>query len=204
MPEDLIPRFKERFGIEEIHQGYGQSEVMSLLARRPGKSYPANSLGDPANGIEIKLLDDADLEVAAGEVGEFCVRPNEPCAIFNGYWQNPEATVRAWRNLWYHTGDLGRGDEAGNFFFVDRKADFIRYKGRNISSFAVEAAVSAHPAVAQCAAHGIVSAELASEAELKVCIVRVPDTDSSPEEIARFTIWAPRLCPTSTGFSISS
>ncbi len=186
MPEDLIPRFMERFGIEEMHQGYGQSEVMSLVSRRRGKKYAPNALGDPADGIELKLLDDGDFEVAPGEVGEFCVRPLEPYATFNGYWRDPEATLRAWRNLWYHTGDLGRRDEDGNLFFVDRKADFIRYKGRNISSFAVETAVGAHPAVAQCAAHGVTSAELAAEAEIKVCIVCKPGANASAEEIARF------------------
>ena len=186
MPEDLMPRFKERFGIEEIHQGYGQSEVMSLLSRRRGREYEPNSLGQAADGIEVRLLDDGDFEVAPGEVGEFCVRPLEPYAIFNGYFRNPEATIRAWRNLWYHTGDLGRQSESGEFFFVDRKADFIRYKGRNISSFAVEAAVGAHPAVLQCAAHGVTSEELEAEAELKVCIVCKPGQSAAPEEIARF------------------
>ena len=186
LPEDLIPRFRERFGIELIYQGYGQSEVMSLLSRRPGKSYAPNGLGEPNEGIEVALLDDRDLEVPPGEVGEFCIRPLEPFAIFNGYWRDPEATVRAWRNLWYHSGDLGRKDEDGNHFFVDRKADFIRYKGRNISSFAVEAAVGAHSAVAQCAAHGVVSKELEAEAELKVCVVRRPGESVTAEEIARF------------------
>ncbi len=186
MPEDLIPRFKARFGIEEIHQGYGQSEVMALLSRRPGRSYKPNSLGEATDGIEVRLLDDDDLEVAAGEAGEFCVRPLEPYTIFNGYWRNPEATVQAWRNLGYHTGDLGRADEDGELYFVDRKADFIRYKGRNISSFAVEAAVSGHPAVLQCAVHGVTSEELESEAELKACIVLRSGAEVSAEEVARF------------------
>ena len=92
----------------------------------------------------------------------------------------------AWRNLWYHTGDLGRGDEDGDLFFVDRKADFIRYKGRNISSFAVEASVAAHPAVSQCAVHGVTSEELESEAELKACIVLRSGERATAEEIARF------------------
>ena len=186
MPEDLIPRFKERFGIEEIHQGYGQSEVMSVLSRERGKTYKPNALGEPSPGTEVRLLDDGDFEVAPGEVGELCVRPTEPFALFNGYWRNPEATVRAWRNLWYHTGDLMRRDEDGEFFFVDRKADFIRYKGRNISSFAVEAAVGAHPAVLQCAVHGVVSEELEAEAELKACVVCKPGESLDAATLARF------------------
>lgn len=186
LPDELAPRFKTRFGIDEMPQGYGQSEVMLLLSRRPGSSYPPNALGDVADGIDVRLLGDDDREVPPGSVGEFCVRPLEPYAIFNGYFGDAPATVRAWRNLWYHTGDLGRRDADGHHFFVDRKADFIRYKGRNISSFAVEAAVGAHPAVLQCAAHGVVSAELEAEAELKVCVVRRPGEAVSAEELARF------------------
>jgi carnitine-CoA ligase len=186
MPDALIEPFKRRFGIEEIHQGYGQSEVMALIARRPGRRYAPNSLGEPADGIEVKILDDRDYEVAPGETGEFCIRPLEPYAIFNGYFERPELTLRAFRNLWYHTGDLARRDADGEYFFVDRKADFIRYKGRNIASIEVEAVVGTHPAVAQAAAHGVRSEELESEAELKVCVVRKPGQELGAEELARF------------------
>jgi crotonobetaine/carnitine-CoA ligase len=186
LPAELIEPMKERFGIDEILQGYGQSEVMALLAHKPGRRYPPNALGEAADGVELRLLDDDDREVAAGETGEFCVRPTTPFAIFNGYFDDDAATVRAWRNLWYHTGDLGRRDESGNYYFVDRKKDFIRYKGRNLSSFAVEAAVTAHPAVAQCAAHGVVSAELAAEAEVKVCVVLKPGATLTAEALCRF------------------
>ena len=186
MPDALIEPFKRRFGIEEIHQGYGQSEVMSVLARRPGRRYKPNSLGEAAPGIELALLDDADRPMAIGETGELCVRPLEPFAIFNGYFHAPELTLRAFRNLWYHTGDLARRDADGEYFFVDRKADFIRYKGRNIASIEVEAVVASHPAVAQAAAHGIRAAELESEAELKVCVVRKAGAALEAEELARF------------------
>jgi crotonobetaine/carnitine-CoA ligase len=186
MPDALVDPFKQRFGIESIHQGYGQSEVMGMVNRRPGRTYAANALGDPAPGIEIRLLDDRDVEVGPGEVGEFCVRPLEPWSIFNGYFDEPELTVRAFRNLWYHTGDLGRRDADGQWFFVDRKADFIRFKGRNVASVEVEAAVAAHPAVAQAAAHGVQAEELESEAELKVCVVCKPGQRVTAEELARF------------------
>ena len=187
LPDSLIGPMKERFGIETLDQGYGQSEVLGLLHRPDdGKPHKPGSLGQPMAGLEVRLLDDGDREVAPGEVGEFCVRPTEPHVIMSGYFEDPEATLRAWRNLWYHTGDLGRRDEDGDWFFVDRKADFIRYKGRNVSSFAVEAAVAAHPAVAECAAHGVRSAELEHEAEIKVCVVLRPGATLAPEELARF------------------
>jgi crotonobetaine/carnitine-CoA ligase len=186
LPAALEEPFKKRFGIETIFQGYGQSEVMTALARTPGKTWKPNSLGEPQAGIQVELLDEDDRPVAAGEVGELCVRPLEPFAIFNGYFGDDAATLRAWRNLWYHTGDLLRRDDDGELFFVDRKADFIRYKGRNLSSFAVEAAVAAHPAVAQVAAHGVTSEELEAEAEMKVCVVRKPGARVTAEELARF------------------
>jgi len=185
-PDHLVPVFKQRFGLEEIFQGYGQSEVLGMINRTPGTTYPPNALGDLAEGIEVELLDDDDRAVGIDEPGEFCVRPTEPFTIFNGYWRNPEATLRAWRNLWYHTGDLGRRDAEGHYYFVDRKADFIRYKGRNISSFAVEATLSAHPAVQLCGVHGIPSEELDSEAEIKACVVLKPGESATPEQLARF------------------
>jgi crotonobetaine/carnitine-CoA ligase len=114
------------------------------------------------------------------------VRPTAPFQIFNGYFNAPEATVSAWRNLWYHTGDLARRDAGGAYYFVDRKKDFIRFKGRNISSFQVEAAFAAHPAVQQCAAHAVTSEELAAEAEMKVCVVLKPGAAATPAELCRF------------------
>jgi crotonobetaine/carnitine-CoA ligase len=188
LPDDLIEPMKKRFGIETIDQGYGQSESLAMFSRNAKDlhKYKPGSLGDPVPGIEIKLLDDDDIEVPAGDEGEFCIRPTEPYVIFNGYFQNPEATLESFRNLWFHTGDLGRCDAEGNYFFVDRKADFIRFGGRNISSFSVEAAVNAHPAVQQCAAHGVTSAELDSEAELKVVVVLRQGEQVSHEDIARF------------------
>jgi crotonobetaine/carnitine-CoA ligase len=186
MPDDLVPRFLERFGMERIYQGYGQSEVMGMLQRRHGRTYEANSIGEAMGGLEVTLKGEQDLEIASGEVGELCVRPMEPYVIFNGYFRDPQATLRATTNLWYHTGDLGRKNEAGDYFFVDRKADYIRFKGRNISSFAVEAACSAHASVLLCAAHGVVSEQLSSEAELKVCVVLKPGAALSEEALARF------------------
>jgi crotonobetaine/carnitine-CoA ligase len=186
-PDHLLEPFKQRFGLRTIDQGYGQSEVMGVCHRvDDGKPKKPGSLGTALPGVEIRLLDDDDREVPPGEVGEFAVRPTEPNVIFSGYFNDDAATVRAWRNLWYHTGDLGRRDEDGDYFFVDRKADFIRYKGRNVSSFAVEMAVRQHPAVADCAAHGVTSEELETEAEMKVVVVLKAGQKLEAAELARF------------------
>ncbi|MCC7078578.1 MAG: AMP-binding protein [Acidimicrobiia bacterium] len=187
MPENLIEPFKARFGIEQIFQGYGQSEMLGVLSRvDDGKTeWGANSSGKPNDSIELALLDDDDNPVQTGEVGEMCVRTKEPFGIFNGYFHNPEATLAAFRNLWYHTGDLARCDENGHYYFVDRKADYIRHKGRSVSSFAVEATVNSHPAVLQSAAFGV-TAELDSEAEIKLDVVLQPDAELTAEDLCRW------------------
>ncbi len=190
MPDAIMGPFKERFGIDIIQQGYGQSEIMGLISRvDDGKTrWKENSAGSPLPGIEVVLLDEDDRPVTAGEVGEFCVRPTEPHVLFNGYFGDPEATLEACRNLWYHTGDLGRHDGDGQFFFADRKRDLIRFMGRSISSFAVEAAVMAHPGVRQVAAFGVPCDDLSSEAEVMVAVVRADGPEGSAltaEDLAR-------------------
>jgi crotonobetaine/carnitine-CoA ligase len=188
MPDAILEPFKARFGIEVIQQGYGQSEVMGLISRVDGSGVRWNpgSVGVPLPGIEVRLLNDDDREVPPGEVGEFCVRPTEPYVLFNGYFGDPEATLAAHRNLWYHTGDLGRLDGDAQFHFVDRKRDLIRHKGRSVSSMAVEQAVRAHPDVYEVAAFGIATEALASEAEIMVAVVANPGAVIDPAQLARF------------------
>lgn len=188
MPDAILEPFKARFGIESIQQGYGQSEIMGLISRvdDAGRNWNPGSVGVPLPGIDVRLLDEEDREVPQGEVGEFCVRPTEPNVLFTGYFGDPAATLAAFRNLWYHTGDLGRLDEDAQFHFVDRKRDVIRYKGRSVSSMAVEQAVRAHPCVREVAAFGIATAELASESEIVVAVVLEPDAEVDPGQLARF------------------
>lgn len=186
MPDDLLGPFQQRFGIDSLSQGYGQSEIMALLVRGGDRQWKPYSLGAPLDDLEVRLLDDDGNEVGVDAVGEFCVRPKGPAIIFNGYFNNPEATAAAFHGEWYRTGDLGRRDADGHYFFVDRKSDFIRYKGRNVSSLQVEGVVMRHPAVKAAAVFGIPSDELASEAEIKLDVIVDPDANVTPEELARF------------------
>ncbi|MFZ0666675.1 MAG: AMP-binding protein [Acidimicrobiales bacterium] len=188
MPDRLMEPFKKRFGIDIIQQGYGQSEVMGLISRIDDDAHNWNpgTAGSPLPGIEVRLFDSEDREVPVGDVGEFCVRPTEPFVLFNGYFADPEATLAATRNLWYHTGDLGHVDEDGQFYFVDRLRDLIRFKGRSVSSLAVEETVRSHPDVAQVAAFGIPSDELESEAEIMVAVVRKPGSALDARELATY------------------
>lgn len=188
MPEDVIGPFCERFGMDSVIQGYGQSEALGILVRlnSPGKVWTANALGTPLSDLDIKLMDDEGVAVATGEVGEFCLQPLQDYVIFNGYFDNPEATRNAYFGDRYRSGDLGRQDANGDYFFVDRKKDFIRYKGRNISSLQVESIAMRHPAVAAAAVYGLPSAELASESEMKMDVVLNPEQALRTEDLARF------------------
>jgi carnitine-CoA ligase len=188
MPWSEVNRFKERFGIERVMQAYGQSEVPCRIfaALDDGTQWRDNAIGRPVPWLEVRLVDDNDEDVPAGEVGEIVVRPREPFLLFAGYFNAPEVTARTWRNLWHHTGDLARAEQDGQYFFADRKKDYIRYKGRNISMTEVEAVVAAHPDVADVAAFGRQSAELESELELALCVVRRPGATLKPADLARF------------------
>jgi len=188
IPHDLIDPFCTRFGIEALTQGFGQSEIMALMGKtnRPGIAAKPHVLGKPHDDLEVKLLDDTGKEVAIGEVGEFCVRPRRENIIFNGYFENPDATKNAFFGDWYRMGDLGKRDADNDYYFVDRKKDFIRYKGRNVSSFEVESVAGKHPAVAAATVFGLPSAELESESEIKLNIVLKPGASLAPETLARF------------------
>jgi crotonobetaine/carnitine-CoA ligase len=188
MPDQLIGPFCERFGMERILQGFGQSETFGVLHRglRLGRTWKAGSLGVPCDDVDVKLVDDRDHEVPAGVPGEFCIKPKKPHTLFEGYFNDPEATRAAFVGEWFKTGDLGRRDEDGEFFFVDRKKDAVRFAGRNISTLEVEAAVRKHQAVADVAAFGVRSQELESEQELKINVILRSGASLTPEELARF------------------
>src|SRR5205823_2519094 len=83
--------------------------------------------------FDTRIFDDDDNELPRGREGEIVVRPKRPHVMFEGYWGRPEATVETSRNWWYHTGDVGRIDDDGFLYFVDRKADYLRRRGETIS-----------------------------------------------------------------------
>ncbi len=187
MPEAIKSGFEKRFGLTVIGGGLGQSECM-LITTTAGVEgvIPPNSIGLPKDDTDIRLFDDNDQEVAPGEVGEVRIRPLEPNVVCNGYFDNPEATEAAWKDGWYCTGDLGRQDEQGFYFFADRKKDSVRYAGRNISTLEVEGVVRQHPDVADVAAYGIPAKELEGEDELKIDLVLKEGSTLAFEEVAKF------------------
>ncbi|MFI1465480.1 AMP-binding protein [Nocardia carnea] len=149
-----VEDFKKRHDVLVTTQ-WGMTEVCApIVAVDYDVSIP-QSCGRLRDGFEARIVDEFDREVPDGELGELVLRPREPWHFASGYWANPEATVAAWRNLWFHTGDQFRRDGQGNYYLVDRLKDSLRRRGENISSVEVEAAVLQHPDVLECAVVGV-------------------------------------------------
>jgi fatty-acyl-CoA synthase len=148
-------------GLERIgpvfSQLYGQTECYPVAVLRKAdhdRNAPelALSCGFPVDGCEVKILDDADQEVAVGEPGEICVRSPY---VMAEYWKRPEQTASALRNGWLHTDDIARADERGYIFILDRKKDMIVSGGFNIYPREVEDVLTNHPGVAMVAVMGV-------------------------------------------------
>ncbi|QQS15148.1 MAG: AMP-binding protein [Rhodospirillales bacterium] len=141
--------FTERFGVD-VYTAFNMTETSCPIFsdRNPRKR---GTCGRPRAGVEVRIVDGNDCEVPVGAIGELMIRTEMPWAMNHGYHNNPEATARAWRNGWFHSGDAFRRDADGDYFFVDRMKDAIRRRGENISSFEVEAEICAHPDVREAA-----------------------------------------------------
>jgi crotonobetaine/carnitine-CoA ligase len=142
--------FAERFGVQ-VFTEFNMTELSVPLWAGP-ETVVRGACGRPRPGVELRLVDANDTEVAAGAVGELILRTDEPWTMSHGYLNDPVTTAKTWRNGWFHTGDLFRRDADHNYFYVDRAKDMIRRRGENISSFEVEAELLAYPGVRAAAA----------------------------------------------------
>jgi len=181
-PPERQQEFTARFGADAWAELYGQTECVPITWTPPNGPRQRASCGKAGTDLEVALLDDDDRPVPIGEIGEICLRPKAPLAMFSGYWNNPLATVQSTTTLWYHTGDYGRCDEQGFIYFVDRKKDAVRRRGENVSTLEVEAAIMTHPAVVDVAVHAV-PAE--TEDDIKACVV-TDGSRPSPEELFDF------------------
>ncbi|ODU07181.1 MAG: hypothetical protein ABS81_02455 [Pseudonocardia sp. SCN 72-86] len=172
--------FQRRFGVR-VRTHFNMTEISPALAS--WDITEPRSCGRVRDGYDVRIVDESDEEVPVGTSGELVIRADEPWTLMAGYWKRPEATVAAWRNLWFHTGDVFVRDEAGNFFFVDRLKDAIRRRGENVSSFEVEREVLAHPDVADCAA---IAVPHEFDEEIKVVMVMQPGSSTTADEVIAF------------------
>jgi carnitine-CoA ligase len=175
---DAQATFRDRFAVEPWVDVFGQTECMptTLTPLSSGRRDP-NGCGVAAPDLEVALLDDEGNVLQGEATGEICLRPTAPYAMFDGYFDQPEATAEAFRGLWYHSGDYGRRLPSGAFAFVDRKKDCVRRRGENVSSLELEQAIDRHPAVVESAVHAVAS-EL-GEDDIKVCIVARAQMDAA-------------------------
>jgi crotonobetaine/carnitine-CoA ligase len=181
-PAEVWRRFEERFGVR-IVEGHGMTETNAVIGPVDGEQRPG-WMGRTLPGFQARVIDEDDEELPAGTPGELVLRADSPFAFATGYWQMPEATVRAWRNLWFHTGDRVVRDEDGYFRFIDRLHDAIRRRGENVSAWEVEQVLLAHPAVAAAAVIGVPSN--LGEDDVMACIVPKPGERLDPTELIRF------------------
>lgn len=181
-PSDL-EGFERRFGLRVVYETFGLTEGIvappSIAEpRRPG------CCGRPAEDTQVRIVDDNDVPLPAGQTGEIVMRTREPCTMMSGYYKMPEETLLAFRNLWFHTGDLGYLDVDGYLYFSGRKKEAIRRRGENISAFEVENTVNQHPSVLESAAIPVPS-EL-GEDDVKIVTVLKGGERLAPEELIRF------------------
>jgi carnitine-CoA ligase len=179
--------FEERFGVP-VTELYGLTDCSIPIAVPYGERRPG-SCGLPTPGWKCAVVDEHDEPVARGEIGELVLRPDRPYIAMDGYWRRPEATVDAWRNLWFHTGDYVRQDDDGWFYFVDRRKDALRRGGENVSSWEVEQVLLSHPDVLYAAVYGIPD-EVMGEEVMAAVILR-PSAAVEPAELVDHCI--PRL-----------
>jgi long-chain acyl-CoA synthetase len=181
MPVEVMKAFEERFGVRVL-EGYGLSETSPLACfnhfSRPAKP---GTVGQAILGVDVRCFDDDDNEVPPGTRGEIVIRgPN----VMKGYYKRPEDTAAAFRNGWFHTGDIGVIDDEGYVAIVDRKKDMILRGGYNIYPRELEEVIMTHPKVSLCAVIGVPDAKMGEE--VKAFVVLKAGDEMSDDE---FTAW---------------
>lgn len=170
-PAPLQHKWKERFGVKTAgSNSYGLTEAARVVTGlRSDEAPPPGSSGRANGDFDVRIFDEDDNELPPNTPGEIVVRPRRPNIMFEGYWNRPADTMKIMRNMWLHSGDIGKIDENGYFYFVDRKKDYLRRRGENISSFEVETGLRAHPDIADVAVHAVFSES--GEDDVKATIV---------------------------------
>ncbi|PVG84416.1 long-chain-fatty-acid--CoA ligase [Nocardioides gansuensis] len=169
LPVEVHKEFERRFGVT-ILEGYGLSETSPVASFAPwGEDVRVGSIGTPIPGVEMKLIDDDWSDSAEGEVGEIAIKgPN----VMKGYYKRPDATAEAIRDDWFRSGDLGRRDEDGYYYIVDRSKDMIIRGGFNVYPREIEETLLQHPDVSLAAVIGVPHESHGEE--IKAVVIRNP------------------------------
>lgn len=181
LPVALIHAFRQKFNADVL-EGYGLSEAAPIVtAHVKGMPIKTGSVGVPIPNVEIKIVDDSGQELPRGEVGEIIVYGDN---ITPGYFQNEEETRKAIKNGWLFTGDMGKMDEDGYLFIVDRKKDLIIRGGFNLYPRDVEELLSTHEGVSEVAVVGIPDERMGEE--MVACVVKKPESLVTETELIQF------------------
>ena len=178
MPVEIMEKFQKVFGVRVL-EGYGLSETSPLACfnqfEKPSKP---GTVGQAIFGVEVKIFDENDREVPVGERGEVVIRGHN---VMKGYYKRPEATAEAFRNGWFHTGDIGILDDEGYLSIVDRKKDMILRGGYNVYPRELEEVIMTHEAVSLVAVIGVPNERLGEE--VKAFIVLKPGFELTENEM---------------------
>ncbi|MBI3752909.1 MAG: AMP-binding protein [Deltaproteobacteria bacterium] len=145
---DLIERFRQRLGVPIIPV-WGSTETTGIaLANRPGGKMPHASVGRPCISYQVKIVDEDGMEVSPGETGEMIFKGH---AVVQGYYEDEANAQRCFKDGWYYSGDLGKMDEEGNFYFVERKSGMMKVAGLKVYPLEIELALMEHPDIKEAA-----------------------------------------------------
>ena len=167
MPVEVMLEFQDKFKVR-VMEGYGLSETSPLATfnqfEKPSKP---GTVGQAIFGVDVRCFDDSDIEVPRGTRGEVVIRGTN---VMKGYYKRPEATAEAFRNGWFHTGDIGVMDDEGYLAIVDRKKDMILRGGYNVYPRQLEEVIITHPAVSLVAVIGVPDDRLGEEVKAFVVL----------------------------------
>ena len=175
-------QLNKRFGVT-VHTIFNMTELSCPIFSPPNPTVPGYC-GRPRDGVSLRVVDENDIEVPNGVTGQLVVRTDLPWAMNHGYYKNAEATAEVWRNGWFHTGDVFRMTDDGDFYYVDRIKDAIRRRGENISSIEVESQIMQYDAVQECAAIAVPSEF--GEDELMVVLAAKLGQTVEPKKLLEF------------------
>lgn len=166
MPEEISRRWTERFG-RRVFEGYGLTECSPFACYNDSEQHRFGSVGRAVDGFELKIFDESDHELAAGEQGEIVIRGD---GVMQGYWNRPEETRSSLRGGWLHTGDVGRMDKDGYVFITDRVKDMINVSGFKVWPAEVEQYLYKLPGVQEVAVYGISGAAKGEQVAVAVVL----------------------------------
>jgi acetyl-CoA synthetase len=170
---EVFAQFKAATGLE-LREGYGQTEMTVAVGTFPWLAPRPGSMGKPAPGYAIDIVDETGRSCEVGSEGEIVVRTAQhvPLGMFDGYLGEPERTAGVWHDGVYHTGDVAWRDADGYLWFVGRTDDVIKSSGYRIGPFEVESALQEHPAVLECAVTGVPDPERGAVVKASIVLAK--------------------------------